>query len=99
MVTWNAGGAVGSFSWVDTPAIYHVNANSFSFADGHAEIVVPGNDACPGQSPGPSFCPAVDPIFDGLRSSGKRAQNNAQLEQVKQMRVDRERRVNYPATG
>ncbi|MFN7957208.1 MAG: TolC family protein [Holophagaceae bacterium] len=33
------------------------------------------------------------PVFDGLRSSGKRAQNNAQLEQVKQMRVDRERSV------
>lgn len=33
------------------------------------------------------------PIFDGLRSSGKRAQNTAQLEQVKQARVDRERAV------
>jgi outer membrane protein TolC len=33
------------------------------------------------------------PIFDGLRSAGKRAQNSAQLEQVKQMRVDRERSV------
>lgn len=33
------------------------------------------------------------PIFDGLRSSGKRAQNTAQLEQVKQARVDRERSV------
>jgi len=33
------------------------------------------------------------PVFDGLRSSGKRAQNTAQLEQVKQLRVDRERSV------
>ena len=33
------------------------------------------------------------PIFDGLRSSGKRAQNRAQLEQVKQTRIDRERAV------
>ena len=33
------------------------------------------------------------PIFDGLRSSGKRAQNTAQREQVKQMRIDRERSV------
>lgn len=33
------------------------------------------------------------PVFDGLRSSGKRAQNTAQLEQVKQMRIDRERSV------
>jgi outer membrane protein TolC len=33
------------------------------------------------------------PIFDGLRSSGKRAQNSAQLEQVKQSRIDRERSV------
>jgi len=33
------------------------------------------------------------PIFDGLRSSGKRAQNRAQLEQVHQMRVDKERAI------
>jgi len=33
------------------------------------------------------------PIFDGLRSSGKRAQNRAQLEQVRQMRVDKERAI------
>jgi multidrug efflux system outer membrane protein len=33
------------------------------------------------------------PIFDGLRSSGKRAQNTAQLEQVKQLRIDRERSI------
>ncbi|WP_257311687.1 TolC family protein [Geothrix fuzhouensis] len=33
------------------------------------------------------------PIFDGLRSSGKRAQNSAQLEQVKQARIDRERSI------
>ncbi len=33
------------------------------------------------------------PVFDGLRSSGKRAQNTAQLEQVKQSRIDRERSV------
>jgi len=33
------------------------------------------------------------PVFDGLRSSGKRAQNRAQLEQVRQMRVDKERAI------
>ena len=33
------------------------------------------------------------PVFDGLRSSGKRAQNRAQLEQVHQMRVDKERAI------
>jgi len=33
------------------------------------------------------------PVFDGLRSSGKRAQNTAQLEQVKQQRIDRERNI------
>lgn len=33
------------------------------------------------------------PIFDGLRSSGKKAQNAAQLEQVKQTRIDRERAI------
>jgi len=33
------------------------------------------------------------PIFDGLRTSGKRAQNRAQLEQVKQARIDKERSV------
>lgn len=33
------------------------------------------------------------PIFDGLRSSGRRAQNRAQLEQVHQLRVDKERAI------
>ena len=33
------------------------------------------------------------PVFDGLRSSGKRAQNRAQLEQVRQMRIDKERSI------
>jgi outer membrane protein TolC len=33
------------------------------------------------------------PVFDGLRSSGKRAQNRAQLEQVRQLRVDKERAI------
>ena len=33
------------------------------------------------------------PIFDGLRSSGKRAQNRAQLEQVRQTRLDKERSI------
>jgi outer membrane protein TolC len=33
------------------------------------------------------------PLFDGLRSSGKRAQNTAQLEQVKQARLDKDRSI------
>ena len=33
------------------------------------------------------------PIFDGLRASGKRAQNRAQLEQVTQARIDKERAI------
>ena len=33
------------------------------------------------------------PLFDGFRTSGKRSQNNAQLEQVRQARIDRERTV------
>lgn len=33
------------------------------------------------------------PIFDGLRSAGKRAQNAAQLEEVRQARIDRERAI------
>ncbi len=33
------------------------------------------------------------PLFDGLRSSGKRAQNAAQLEQVRQLRIDKERAI------
>lgn len=33
------------------------------------------------------------PIFDGLRTSGKRSQNAAQLEQLRQVRIDRERSV------
>ncbi len=33
------------------------------------------------------------PIFDGLRTSGKRAQNRAVIEQIRQSRVDTERQV------
>ena len=33
------------------------------------------------------------PVFDGLRSSGKRAQNRAVLEQVRQQKVDIERQI------
>jgi outer membrane protein TolC len=33
------------------------------------------------------------PLFDGLRSSGKRAQNRAQLEQVTEARIDKERAI------
>lgn len=33
------------------------------------------------------------PVFDGLRSSGRRAQNTAQLEQVRQVRIDKERDI------
>jgi outer membrane protein TolC len=33
------------------------------------------------------------PVFDGMRTSGKRAQNRAQLEQVVMARVDKERAV------
>jgi prepilin-type N-terminal cleavage/methylation domain-containing protein/prepilin-type processing-associated H-X9-DG protein len=35
VVDWHL--STASFSWVDAPAIYHNNANSFAFADGHAE--------------------------------------------------------------
>ncbi len=38
VVRWQAGSNPGAFTWVDTPAIYHGNANSFAFADGHAEM-------------------------------------------------------------
>jgi len=33
------------------------------------------------------------PVFDGLRTSGRRSQNRAQLEQVRQARVDKERSI------
>jgi len=33
------------------------------------------------------------PLFDGLRSSGRRAQNTAQLDQVRQARIDKERAI------
>jgi len=33
------------------------------------------------------------PVFDGLRTSGRRSQNRAQLEQVRQARVDKERGI------
>ncbi|MGN6554872.1 MAG: prepilin-type N-terminal cleavage/methylation domain-containing protein [Verrucomicrobiota bacterium] len=38
VVRWNSGTVPGSFTWVDTPAVYHVNSGSFSFADGHVEM-------------------------------------------------------------
>jgi hypothetical protein len=38
VVRWNSGATPGSFTWVDPPAVYHVYANSFSFADGHVEM-------------------------------------------------------------
>jgi prepilin-type N-terminal cleavage/methylation domain-containing protein/prepilin-type processing-associated H-X9-DG protein len=38
VVQWNSGTTPGSFTWVDPVAIYHINANSFSFADGHVEM-------------------------------------------------------------
>ena len=33
------------------------------------------------------------PVFDGMRSAGRRAQNTAQLEQVRQQRIDKERAI------
>ncbi len=33
------------------------------------------------------------PVFDGFRSAGKRAQNDAQLEQVREARIDQERAI------
>ncbi len=38
VVQWTVGYTAGSFTWIDTPAIYHGNANSFAFADGHVEM-------------------------------------------------------------
>ena len=38
VVNWITSTTPGSFTWVDTPAIYHLDANSFSFADGHVEM-------------------------------------------------------------
>jgi prepilin-type N-terminal cleavage/methylation domain-containing protein/prepilin-type processing-associated H-X9-DG protein len=38
VLNWNVGATVSSFTWVDPPAVYHINANSFSFADGHVEM-------------------------------------------------------------
>ena len=35
VVQWAAAGV--AFTWVDPPAMYHGNVNTFSFADGHAE--------------------------------------------------------------
>jgi len=39
------------------------------------------------------------PIFDGLRTSGKRAQNRAQLEQVVQSRIDKERAIDVEGSS
>jgi prepilin-type N-terminal cleavage/methylation domain-containing protein/prepilin-type processing-associated H-X9-DG protein len=48
-----------SFQWVDPPAMYHGNVNTFAFADGHAEykkwrdgqLVAAGKQAANGQPP------------------------------------------------
>jgi prepilin-type N-terminal cleavage/methylation domain-containing protein len=37
-VFWNSGTIPGSFTWDRAPAIYHINVNSSSFADGHVEM-------------------------------------------------------------
>ena len=37
VVRWDTGTIPCSFTWVDPPAVYHGSANTFAFADGHAE--------------------------------------------------------------
>jgi prepilin-type N-terminal cleavage/methylation domain-containing protein/prepilin-type processing-associated H-X9-DG protein len=52
--------AADSFTWVDPPAMYHGNVNTFSFADGHAEthpwkqtdLIIAGKKAASGSAPG-----------------------------------------------
>lgn len=36
--TWTVTAASASFTWVDSPAIYHGNINTAGFADGHSEF-------------------------------------------------------------
>jgi hypothetical protein len=36
--TWVVNWAADSFDWQDPPAMWHVNVDSISFADGHAEL-------------------------------------------------------------
>jgi prepilin-type processing-associated H-X9-DG protein len=57
VVQWNSGTIPGSFTWVDTPTVYHLNGGSFAFADGHSEmhrwrdpaIIQAGTDAASGK--------------------------------------------------
>jgi prepilin-type N-terminal cleavage/methylation domain-containing protein len=73
---WNKNSTPGSFTWCDTPAIYHVNCNSFSFADGHAEmhkwrdgrIIAAGLKSASGDSSGLVFAgPASGPDYSFVR--------------------------------
>jgi prepilin-type N-terminal cleavage/methylation domain-containing protein/prepilin-type processing-associated H-X9-DG protein len=55
VITWDV--ASGRFVWVDPPAMYHGNVNTFAFADGHSEphkwrdsrIINAGTQAAAGQ--------------------------------------------------
>ena len=59
VVTWTGTAAAPSFSWVDPPAMYHGNVNTFAFTDGHVEyhrwldkaIIQAGRDAANGMAP------------------------------------------------
>lgn len=80
VVQWNLG--AGSFAWVDPLAVFHVNAGSYSYADGHAEIhhwndatlVAAGNNAADGQASanfsGPLSGPDYNFIHDHYQFPG-----------------------------
>jgi prepilin-type processing-associated H-X9-DG protein len=83
VVTW-AAGATPRFTWVDPPAMYHGNVNTFGFADGHVEghkwldgvIVNAGKNAANGGAvagwTGPTTGPDYNYMWQGYRFPGWR---------------------------
>jgi prepilin-type N-terminal cleavage/methylation domain-containing protein len=79
VVTWTGSPGTPTFTWVDPPAMYHGNVNTFVFTDGHAEyhkwvsgaIVKAGTLAAQGQNqanfPGPPSGPDYDYVRYGYR--------------------------------
>ena len=86
VVTWNLNAPVAphaqSFTWVDPPAVYHGNVNTFGFTDGHAEfhkwqngiIIAAGKSAATGVASanfaGPNTGVDYDYIYNGYRFPG-----------------------------
>ena len=85
VVNWQINGTgPGSFTWEDPPAMYHVDADVWSFIDGHVgthkwtdqRIITAGQEAAKGQGvagyTGPNSGPDYNYVRNGLRFPGWR---------------------------